>query len=194
MGVLITVPKGKPWTREEEKQLRELRGEGCKLCEIAATMSKSEEAVMKKLQRLGLKVVQRPDSNRTTTSNAAAEIILPKELYNVEEALVMLAGAMKVLQTPGLSKTEVMRLRSLIQASSVYQAKFVEYVDYRGIEKELFELRKKYEDWLKRESAKNKPVEAKQEPVEVQKQIEDVQEKIVEANKEETNVVEEKRN
>jgi hypothetical protein len=42
---------------------------------------------------------------------------------------------MKALQTPGLSKTEVMRLRSLIQAASVYQVKIAEYINYRGIEK-----------------------------------------------------------
>ncbi len=172
MGVLFRVPKGKPWTHQEEKQLRELRSQGCKVSEIAVAMGKSEEAVMKKLQRIGLKVVQQCGSNGTTSS---CEIVLPEELYNVEEALGMLAGAMKALQTPGLSKTEVMRLRSLIQASSVYQVKFAEYLDYRGLEKKLFELTRKYEDWVKRERIEDKHVETKQEPTEVQKPVEDSQ-------------------
>jgi hypothetical protein len=146
------VPKGKPWTREEEKQLLELRSEGCKVSEIAAAIGKSDDAVMKKLQRLGLRVVQQRESNWTTTSTAASEIIMPKELYSVEEALGILAGAMKALQTPGLSKTEVMRLRSLIQAASVYQVKIAEYINYRGIEKKLVELERKYSDLVKRDS------------------------------------------
>jgi hypothetical protein len=73
-------------------------------------MGKSEQAVMKKIQRLGLKVVQQRESNGTT---ATSELILPKELPTVKEALMLLAGAMEALKTPGLSKTEVMRLKSL---------------------------------------------------------------------------------
>jgi hypothetical protein len=157
------MPKGKPWTREEEKQLLGLRSEGRRVSEIAVVMGKSEQAVMKKLQRFGLKVVQQPESNGTTTS----ELILPNELPSVEEALGMLAGAMKALKTPGLSKTEVMRLRSLIQAANVYQVKFAEYLDYRGIEKHLIELERKYGEWVKKnqektvEQPQEKPVEAK---------------------------------
>jgi hypothetical protein len=58
----------------------------------------------------------------------------------VEEALVLLAGAMEVLKTPGLSKTEVMRLKSLIQASSAYQVKFAEYVELPGIRKASYRV------------------------------------------------------
>lgn len=203
------MPKGKPWTREEEKQLRDLRERGCKVSEIATAMGKSEEAVMKKLQRIGLKVVQQGESNWTTTSTSASEIILPKDLYSVEEALGMLAGAMKALQTPGLPKTEVLRLRGLIQAASVYQVKFAEYLDYRGIEKRLVELTKKYEALVKREPAPDKPVEDKQEPaglkqepveikqeaIEAQKPIELTQANTpVEVTQEDKNVVEEKGN
>ena len=47
-------------------------------------MGKSEEAVMKKLQRLGLKVVQQRESNWTTSSTlVASEIIVSEELYFV---------------------------------------------------------------------------------------------------------------
>lgn len=201
MGALIPMPKGKPWTREEVKQLRDLREGGSKVSEIAGAMGKSEEAVMKKLQRIGLKVVQQSDSNWTTTSTAASEIILPKELYSVEEALGMLAGAMKVLQTPGLSKTEIMRLRSLIQAASVYQVKFAEYLDYRGTEKRLIELERKYRELVKREPVQDKPAETKQETIEIkqesieeQKSVENMEDNPVEVTQEDKNSVEENGN
>jgi bifunctional N-acetylglucosamine-1-phosphate-uridyltransferase/glucosamine-1-phosphate-acetyltransferase GlmU-like protein len=140
------MPKGKPWTIGEERKLRELRSENLRVSEIAVVMGKSEQAILKKLQRMGLKVVQQQKSSGTTTS----ELILPEELPSVEEALVMLAGAMNALRTPGLSKTEVTRLRGLIQAASLYQVKFAEYVDYRGTEKHLVELSRKFEELAKR--------------------------------------------
>ena len=138
---------------------------------------------MKKLQRIGLKVVQQSDSNWTTTSTAASEIILPKELYTVEEALGMLAGAMKALQMPGLPKTEVLRLRSLIQAASVYQVKFAEYVDYRGIEKGLLELSRKYEALVERDPVQDKPVKDKPEAIEPKQEPVGIKQEAVEAQK-----------
>jgi hypothetical protein len=51
---------------------------------------------------------------------------LPEELPSVEEALKILVAAMKALETPDLSKTEVLRLRSIIQATSAYQVKVAE--------------------------------------------------------------------
>lgn len=121
----------------------------------------------------------------------------------------MLAGAMKALQTPGLPKTEVLRLRDLIRAASVYQVKFAEYLDYRGIEKRLVELTRKYEALVKREPVQDKPVENKQEPtglkqesvevkqeaIEDQKPVESTQaDTPVEVTQEDKNVIEEKEN
>ena len=146
---------------------------------------------MKKLQRLGLKVVHQRESNWTTSS---CEIIVPKELYSVEEALGILAGAMKALQTPGLSKTEVMRLRSLIQAASIYQVKVAEYMDYRGLEKDLLEWKNKYHDLAKRKPIQDKLVETKQEPVEVKKPVEGVQDNHVEFTEGGHDVIDEKGN
>jgi len=53
---------------------------------------------------------------------------------------------MNALETEELSKTEIARLRSIIQASDVYQKCFAEYVDYRGIGVELVELRLKFDE------------------------------------------------
>lgn len=132
--------KGKPWTVETEKQLRRLREGGKIVAEIALRMNLSEDAVKQKLRRMGLKVVTLQKSIGTTTS----ELITPEELPSVEEALKELVAAMNALKTPGLSKTEIMRLRTLIQTSSLYQHRIAEYIDYRGLEKQLIELAEKY--------------------------------------------------
>ena len=53
--------------------------------------------------------------------------------------LLKLAAAMKALENPKLTKTDVMRLRTLIQTSTIYQKRFAEYVGYRKIERKLIE-------------------------------------------------------
>jgi len=137
--------KGKPWTVEDEKELRSLRMQGRTVSEVASRMNLSKDAVKCKLKRLGLKVDTVKNSAGSTTN-----LIIPVELPSVEEALLKLAGAMNALETEGLSKTEIARLRSIIQASGVYQKRFAEYVDYRGIEAELVELRRKYDELSKK--------------------------------------------
>jgi hypothetical protein len=127
------MPKGKPWTVKEERQLRALREEGKTVAEIAGRMNKTAGAIKQKLRRCGLEVVTIKNSGGTTTS----ELILPEELPSVEDALKKLAAAMKALKTPGLSKNEVMRLRSISQISEKYQKLLANYVDYRGIERKL---------------------------------------------------------
>lgn len=142
--------KGKPWSVEEERQLRKLREEGKTVAEIALRMKKNPDAIKQKLRRLNLKVVPLKNSGGTTTS----ELIMPEELPSVEEALKDLVAAMNALKTPGLSKTEIMRLRTLIQTSGLYQRRLAEYIDFRGIEREMIDLTEKYEEWAKREQDK----------------------------------------
>ena len=98
-------------------------------------MDKSSDAVKQKLRRLGLKVVSIRNTEGTTTSES--ELILPEDLPSVEMTLLKLAAAMKALEDPKLTKTDVMRLRTLIQASTIYQKRYAEYVDYRRIERKL---------------------------------------------------------
>jgi hypothetical protein len=74
---------------------------------------------------------------------------LPEDLPTVKEQLKVLSAALKELETPGLDQSEVLRLRSIIQGVKIYQELFVDYVDYRGIEAELMELRQKYEELAK---------------------------------------------
>ena len=60
--------KGKPWSVEEEKQLREMVQEHKRLSEIAGFFGKSSASVKMKISRLKL-VVVRQIHTTTTTSN-----------------------------------------------------------------------------------------------------------------------------
>jgi hypothetical protein len=130
--------KGKPWTVEEEKQLEELVKAGTPLEVIAAKLGRRVGAVAIKCQRLGLKVVV-AKGYITTTS-----IQLPKELPSIEEALKMLAGALGKACDPGLDKVEVQRLQVVATLARAYKDILADYLDYRGIEAQLLELRQKY--------------------------------------------------
>jgi maleate cis-trans isomerase len=108
-------------------------------------LDKSPEAIRKKIERLGLEVVDHKRNSRTTTS-----LKIPKELSTVEETLKMLAGALQAAMLPGLNKVEVQRLQIVATLAKTYNNLFSDYVDYRGIEAELVELREKYEDLVKK--------------------------------------------
>lgn len=150
------MPKGVPWTKPETDRLLKLRQEGKTASEIASAMGKSSEAVAKKLNRLGLKVVQAGKTCMTTTTSA--ELVIPKELFTVEEALKIQAAALKALETPGLSKSEILRLKSVATTARAYQENFAKYMDYRGLERDLVRLRQQFEEseeLRKRRESKN---------------------------------------
>ena len=106
--------KGKAWTVEEERRLRELVKAGATVAKIAALLGKTEASVRSKIQRLKLKVEDDDGLkfNMSSSSNLDAE----GELQSVEEALKLLNGALNALKTRGLDKTETHRLRIIIQA------------------------------------------------------------------------------
>jgi len=131
--------KGKPWTVEEEKQLQQMLQENRSVRAIAKALGKTRDCVRMKIARLGLDVVVQGKSERTTTTSLQR----PTELPSVEEALKTLSAALKALETPGLDQAETMRLRSIIQGVKIYKELFAEYVDIRGFEAEVLELRQK---------------------------------------------------
>ena len=108
-------------------------------------IDKSPDAIKQKLRRLGLKVVTIKNIGATTTS----EPIIPTELISIEETLKKLRAAMNALENPELTKTDVMRLRTLIQTSTVYQKRLAEYLDFRGIERELLEMEQRFAQRVK---------------------------------------------
>ena len=91
------------------------------------------------MKHFGLEVVTIENLGGTTTSSCS-ELILPKDLPSIEEALLKLAAVMKALENRKLTNTDVMRLRTLIQTSTIYQKKFAEYIGYRKIERKVIEV------------------------------------------------------
>jgi len=73
--------------------------------------SKSRECVSMKIARLGLEVVTSANSSVTTTT--LLDLPLPVELPSVEDQLKGTAASLKLMQTPCLSKDEVIRLRNV---------------------------------------------------------------------------------
>lgn len=138
--------KGKPWTPEEEKQLNGLVAAKTPLSVIAKSLGKPEDAVRQKVRRLGLEVVEHRKIICSTTSSK----FLPVELPSVEEMLKKLVAAVCGLETPGLDKSEVLRLRGIIAGVGLYQGLLADYLDYRGLEAELMEWRTKYAELSKK--------------------------------------------
>ena len=139
--------KGKPWTAEEEKQLRTMLEENKSARVIARALGKTRDSVRIKIARLEV-VVQGENNTRTTTS--CPILVLPAELSSIEVMLKTLAAALKTLETPGLERNDVLRLRGIIAVAKVYNDLLAEYADYRGLEAELMELREKYAEFSKK--------------------------------------------
>ncbi len=91
--------KGKPWTADEERLLQELVEWRASVEVMAARLGKTKEAVAKKCGRLGLVVVGLEPLGTTTSL-----VPLPAELPSVEEALRMLAGALRASVEPGWTR------------------------------------------------------------------------------------------
>jgi len=142
------MPKGKPWTLEEEKTLKDLVVKGYSAAQITEVMGKSKEAILKKIQRLGLKVVHQRNLEGTTS-----ELIMPAELPSIEKALLVLATAMKALEKPNLSKNEIQRLRSIVQAVKTYKELIADYIGYRKMEAKLLEMEQKYAELAEKAKA-----------------------------------------
>ena len=132
--------KGKPWNPEEEQQLRDLINAKTSVDVIAVKLGRQPDAIVMKCKRLKLEVVV--GKGYTTTTSIA----MPKELPSVEEALLMLAGALKAACKPGLDKVEVQRLQVVATLARTYKDILVDYIDYRGLEAELLEERKENEE------------------------------------------------
>lgn len=127
---------------DQEHELIEYRTAGDSVAVIAAKLKKSPDAIKQKLRRLGLKVVP---SGKSYGGSTTSELILPEELPSIEEALKVFVAAWKELQKPGLTKTEILRLRTIAQVAGAYQVKVGEYIDYRGIEVKVEELTRELE-------------------------------------------------
>lgn len=145
--------KGKPWDIEDEKTLREAYASGKRGADGLATLfggKYSPNAVYQKL--LDLNLAQKEEEAKGGRPSSST-LELPKELPTVEESLMMLAGALKALEQPGLDKTEVLRLRGVISGCKIYKEVFADYMNYVGLEQRLIELEAKYTQIEKKEKS-----------------------------------------
>jgi hypothetical protein len=144
------MPKGKPWTKEQEMKLKELITEGKSLKEMAAALEKSKGAVKKKMDRLGLEVVVHDKKFSGTTTTF--DLPIPDDLPSIEMQLRVLAGAIEKLQKDDLDKIDVMRLGRLIAGVGKYKELFADYVGYREIEQKVdYAL-----EWMKKRDEERK--------------------------------------
>jgi hypothetical protein len=139
------------WSVDEERTLGKLWREGVADPEILAVrLKRKPEAVRKKLQRLGLVVGRDKAAGATTNGVRITDeremLDIPEELPTVEEALKMQMGALNALRQPNLPRVEIMRLRAIIEGVKIYKALFADYLDYRGVEKELVRICKQLEE------------------------------------------------
>ncbi len=124
--------QGKKWTAEEEAELKVLVEANSNVDVIAGKLQKTPRAIIVKCQRLGFRL--------QTEGYVNGSISIPRELPSVEEALKMLAGALKASVKPGLNRLEVQRLEAVANISKTYKELLADYVNYRDVERKLKEM------------------------------------------------------
>jgi aspartate aminotransferase-like enzyme len=133
------MPKGKPWSRSEEKRLTDMVEKGNSIEGLAKAFNLKADAIRMKLNRIGLKVVvQKSQKHRTTTST-----LLPDDIITHEQGLRILVAALEQLKQSGLDKLELQRLRILVDAVEAYDSVLEKFEGWVEIENRLVEMDKK---------------------------------------------------
>jgi hypothetical protein len=127
------------WTRAEEAKLLELFKAGVTNPKDLAKKfeDRTSGAIQKKLERMGVVVIQKSKTQTTTT------VPLNKDLLTHEEALKVLAGALEALRKPGQDKLELQRLRILVDAIHTYDSVLEKFERWSEIENRLLAMDKK---------------------------------------------------
>lgn len=140
------------WTPETEKALiDDFRRENCRpeaIPKIARKLNRTDDSVYQKLRRLGL-IGLNVGGARIQVSSTFE---IAKNLPSPEEVLKIVAGALNKATEPGLGKTELQRLSTIVDLSKEYREGLKEYVNYKAIEAKLVELEQKYEHLAKEKS------------------------------------------
>jgi len=143
--------KGKPWPTDDERKLKDWFSSGTtelRVLSFSFDGQYSENAIYQKLLDLGL--LSKEEETRKNRTSSSTSLELPPELPNIETSLKTLCAALKALETPGLDKAEVLRLRGIISGVKIYKELFADYLDYRGLEERLIELEGKYASLVKK--------------------------------------------
>jgi hypothetical protein len=111
--------KGKPWSVEDEKKLKDWITSGVSVDALVFSFDGqyTKDAIYKKIERLGLEVVDEEKKNLSTTTS----LKLLAELPSVEETLMKLSVVLAALEKPGLEKNDILRLRGIISGAKVYK-------------------------------------------------------------------------
>jgi hypothetical protein len=139
--------KGKPWPTEDERKLKDWFTSGIQdigVLVFSFDGQYTEQAVRHKLMRLGL-MKEEGGQSPSAPGCPSSDIELPAELPSVEETLKTLAGALKALESAGLKRDDILRLRGIILGAKTYKELLADYINYRALEAELLEWRDKYE-------------------------------------------------
>jgi hypothetical protein len=159
--------RGKSWSIDEERRLRQLIEEGKGFSDISQIMGKSRVSVKNKLYNLGLALKDNTHVQPSVTVSSPSSLsskppiinlvtavepvcvneVAPKlnangPLPSVEEKLRVLDAALVALERPGLGAVEISRLHQIIQGVKVYQQLFANFVNYRALESEVLELKR----------------------------------------------------
>jgi hypothetical protein len=153
--------RGRQWSVEEERLLRQLVEDGRSLDDISKVMGKSVLCVKGKLFNSGLNKLRVATSLggavATTTTTPAPEtsvsgtvtvggiaLKLREQLSTIEENLRLLDATNALLTDPAatLNRDAVFRLRTAILGAKTYHELYVKYVDIRRLEDEVLELRR----------------------------------------------------
>jgi hypothetical protein len=140
---------GKKWTAQQQSQLKALLEANTDIEDIAAQLQKTPGAIIVKCQRLYLPL--------KASGYVKTAISLPRELPSVEEALRILAGALKAAVKPGLDRVEVQRLQAIATISRTYKDLLTDYINYREIETKLKEMAEQNAQLLKEKSQNPAP-------------------------------------
>ena len=141
--------KGKPWPTEDEQKLTSWFRSGTVDLRVLAFSFEgkyTEEGIRQKLINLDL---LREQQQVQPNCCCSSKLELPKDLPSIEDTVKILAAALEALKSPGLEKNDVFRLRTIITGAKVYKDLLSDYVNYRGLEAELLELREKYAEFSK---------------------------------------------
>jgi hypothetical protein len=148
---------GNRWTAEDVQKLENFLAAKKPFTIIAEELGRSVEAVISKINRLGLVVDDDEGQKNSSLSSSFADFPLPEDLPSIETQLRVLAGVIEKLQKGDLDKTDVMRLRGLISAVKSYKELFAEYVGYREIEVKVEDAL----EWLRKLDQERKDMETK---------------------------------
>lgn len=113
------MPKGKPWTKEQEQTLIKLVRKGKAVDVIAKVLGKNEDMIYHKMRRLGLRVEVGSETNQPPSSSRSK---LPRGLPSIENVMIRLSAPLEALEQPGIEKKEIIRLRCFIQGVKIARA------------------------------------------------------------------------